>query len=73
MAKIKFENVEQARNYVGSLPLQEIVDGYARLLFEGQDTEPVKITEAQLRTFFKIVGLTKDGEIERRGRKPKQI
>ena len=74
MAKVKFESFEHALNYVNSLPLQELVQDYARLLWEGQNTrvEPIRITEAQLQSMFKIVGLTKDGEIERRGRRKKQ-
>lgn len=73
MAKIKFENVEHARQYVSNLPIQTIIDDYAQLLWETQNFEPIKITEAQLKTVFKIVGFTKEGELERRGRKPKQI
>ena len=68
MAK-KFSNYEEALAYVNSLPMQAIAEGYASLLMETQSkTEPIKITESQFRTYFKIVGLTADGETERRGR-----
>lgn len=73
MAKLKFNSIEDAREYVNSLSIQSIVDGYANLLWETQNlkNEPIRITEAQFMSMFKIVGLTKDGEVERRGRKPK--
>lgn len=73
MAKLKFNSIEDAREYVNSLSIQSIVDGYANLLWETQNlkNEPIRITEAQFMSMFKIVGLTKYGEVERRGRKPK--
>lgn len=75
MAKIKFESFEHALNYVNSLPIQEIVQDYARLLWEGQSAkvEPIRLTEAQFKAMFRIIGQTQDGDVERRGRKPKQI
>lgn len=73
MAKLKFNTLDDALAYVNSLPIQEIIQDYARILWETQDgrMEPIRITEAQLHEMFKIVGMTRDGEIERRGRKPK--
>ena len=74
MAKQKFENFEQTLAYVNTLPIREVIEDYARILWESQSekTEPIKITEAQLKSFFKVVGYTKDGGVEKRGRKPKQ-
>lgn len=70
MAKGKFNSYEDALAYVNSLPIQSIIDGYAKLLLESQNnrTEPIKITEAQFKNLFKIVGVTSTGETERRGR-----
>lgn len=73
MPKIKFTSYEQAFNYVNTLPIQQIVEGYARLLCETEisKVEPVRLTQEQFNAYFKIVGLNKNGEIERRGRKKK--
>lgn len=69
----KFVSYDQALAYVNSLSIQEIIEGYANLLWENQNTkpEPIKITESQLK-FFKIVGVNENGEPERRGRKRKE-
>lgn len=73
MAKTKFSSYQQALDFVNTLPIQSIVEGYARLLYDTQVDKPdaIKITEQQFRTMFRIVGKTQDGEVERRGRKPK--
>lgn len=69
----KFASIEQARAYVELLPLNQIIEGYSTLLYESQNTkfEPIKITEAQLKTYFKIIGINSLGEVETRGRKRK--
>lgn len=73
MPKIKFNTYEQALNYVNSLSIQQMVEGYARLLCETEvsKVEPVRLTQEQFNAYFKIVGLNKNGEVERRGRKKK--
>ena len=72
MAKVKFNDYEEALKYVNSLPINTIVQDYAKLLMETQTkNEPIKITEAQLKYYFKIVGVTATGEAERRGRPKK--
>ena len=70
----RFSSVEQARAYVELLPLNQLIEGYATLLYESQFSkiEPIKISEAQLKSLFKIVGYTSNGEVETRGRKRKQ-
>ena len=73
MAKQKFLSLEQATAYVNSLPIAAIIDGYAKLLFESDQVEPVKITREQLEKLFKIVGETRTGELERRGRPRKEF
>lgn len=74
MAKVRFNSIEEAISYVNTLPIQEIIHNYARLLFESQDSryEPIRITEAQFREMFRIIGTTRTGEVERRGRRPKE-
>lgn len=72
MAKIKFNSYEEALAYVNSLPIQTIIEDFARLLLETKNrAEPIKITDAQFKNYFRIVGMTSDGEVERRGRKKK--
>lgn len=72
MAK-RFTTYEEALSYVNSLPIQTIVEDYARLLIESNSkTEPIKLTESQFRNYFRIVGMTSSGKVERRGRKPKK-
>lgn len=73
MAKVKFSSIEEVREYVKMLSIQDVIDGYVNLLWEAEYSkfEPIKITETQFRQMFKIVGLRSDGETERRGRKPK--
>lgn len=75
MAKVRFNSFEEALQYVNSLPIQAIVQGYANLLWENQGSkfEPIRISQHQFESLFKIVGYTKDGEVERRGRKPKSL
>ena len=72
--KNKFASLDQARAYVEMLPINQIIEGYAMLLWESQNDKPelIKITEQQLRTMFKIVGITSDGREETRGRKRKE-
>ena len=73
MAKVKINNYEEALAYVNSLPIQTIIEDYARLLVDTKNrTEPIKITDVQFKKYFKIVGITADGEPERRGRKRKE-
>lgn len=71
MAKLKFNTLDDALAYVNSLPIQEIIQDYARILWETQDgrMEPIKITKRQFENYFKIIGFTSDGGIESRGRK----
>lgn len=73
--KNKFASLEQARAYVEMLSVTQLIEGYSQLLWETQadKSEPIKITEKQFRTMFKIVGQTADGSVERRGRKRKEI
>ena len=70
MAK-KFKTIEEARSYVNGLPLLSLVDLCASLLVENEQADRITITQEQFNAFFKIRGLTADGERERRGRKPK--
>ena len=73
MAKARFNSLEEAMSYVNSLPISAIIEGYARALYEEDKVEPIRISEAQFKAMFKIIGQTKDGEIERRGRRPKEL
>ena len=68
MAK-KFSTYDEARAYVNTLPIQEIVDGYAKALYETEKVEQIRISEAQFQAFFRIIGKTSDGTVENRGRK----
>lgn len=72
--KTKFASLEQARAYVEMMSISQIIEGYATLLYESQFTkaEPIKISQSQFESMFKIIGLTSDGREETRGRKPKQ-
>ena len=74
MAKLRFNSYEDALIYVNALPIQAVIQEYAKSLFENQDSkyEPIRITEAQFREMFRIIGTTRTGEVERRGRRPKE-
>ena len=71
MAKARFNSYEEVVNYVKSLSIQELIEGYANLLWEAENSkfEPIKVTEIQFREMFRIIGTTRTGEIEHRGRK----
>lgn len=70
----KFKTQEQAAEYVDSLPLSALRGMLIELLTEPEDApRRINVTEAQLRAFFKIVGVTDEGKIERRGRPRKEI
>ena len=73
MAKARFNSYEEVVNYVKSLSIQELIEGYANLLWEAENSkfEPIKLTKAQFETYFRIIGYTSDGSVEFRGRKPK--
>ena len=68
----KFKTYDEAKAYVESLPINSIIGLCVALLMEGEDKpEKVIITQEQFNAFFKIRGLTAEGEREKRGRKPK--
>ena len=69
MAK-RFKNIEEARNYVNSLPIGNVLELCASLLVEDMDkAERITITQEQFNAFFKIRGVAADGSKETRGRK----
>lgn len=67
----RFKDIEEARQYVGTLPIGQIIELCASLLVEQEQPEKIVITQEQFNALFKIRGLNADGERERRGRKPK--
>lgn len=73
MARIRFNSLEEARVYVNSLPISEIIEGYASALYDAGSIDPIRISEAQFKAMFRIIGQTQAGEIERRGRRPKEL
>lgn len=52
----KFENLSQARDYVQSLPIGQMIELCSKLLIERQ-TEKVFLTQEQFEAFFKVQGL----------------
>lgn len=52
----KFENIAQAREYVQSLQIGQMIELCSKLLIESQ-TEKVFLTQEQFETFFKVRGL----------------
>ena len=48
----KFENIEQSRDYVQSLPIGQMIELCSKLLIERQ-TEKVFLTQEQFEAFFK--------------------
>ena len=73
MAKVKFSSIEEVREYVNMLSIQDLIDGYVNLLWESENSkfEPIKITKSQFEAYFRIIGYTSNGGVELRGRKPK--
>lgn len=73
MAQKKFNSVEEAVEYLQTLPFNVLINTAAEALIAAQQSQPKKITitEEQLREHFKIAGITETGEKETRGRKRK--
>ena len=73
MAQKKFKTVQEAVEYVRSLPLDVVIKIAAEsMVYEGYKTVPkITITEEQLQALFKIRGINEQGEKETRGRKRK--
>lgn len=78
----KFNTKEEVLSYVQSLPLQEIVSQLVTAIWEKQEEKickniaKISVSEEQLNqivSLFKVRGLTEDGQIEKRGRKKRQI
>ena len=72
---MKFRDKEQIREWINTQSFNTIIEGYVDLLWERQEKgcDKIVLTEEQFRQFFKIRGITEDGERERRGRKPKSL
>lgn len=69
----KFKDIEEARAYVSTLAIGQIIELCAGLLVEQEQAERIVISQEQFNAFFKIRGLNADGERETRGRKRKNI
>lgn len=67
MAK-RFQNEEQARAYVQSLPLNQLVETCVQLLVDDLP-ERIIISQEQFEKFFRIRGFQADGSVENRGKK----
>lgn len=72
MRKI-FKDKQEAIDFLNTLPYGNLIDVAADALLEAQQNSARKITltQAQFEKFFRIQGLTDNGEVETRGRKKK--
>ena len=74
MAQKKFNTVQDAIEYLQTLPFNALINIAAEALFavqQAQAPRKITITEEQFREHFKIAGITETGEKETRGRKRK--
>lgn len=74
MAQKKFNTIQDAIEYLQTLPFNVLINTAAEAIMAAQNaqaTRKITVTEEQFREHFRIAGITESGERETRGRKRK--
>lgn len=73
MATKKFKTREEAEMFVSRLTLMAAHELLVELLLNQQEEAPkIPITEEQFNQHFRLIGITADGKVQRRGRPKKE-